>query len=288
MGQLVSMRSAQDFQSAFRVEPELGREALLPARIGIYRWSTPDMDGFELPVCDDLVVAMHMGGSQRVRAITERGPSRSRSSPGLLTILPAGRSAAFRTEGSVRLVSLHISRAAFAIDWPVAPRFAFQDSFAGAAMDALQRVAGDRQTHAAEYIARISGALLYHLAHGSGLQAQARPALGQDAARGDGALTRLMAYIDANLGNSLDLENLAGTAGLSRATLVRRLRQATGLSPHQYVIARRIEAAKTLLRQNRTDLAFIALETGFSSQSHFTSVFQGATGLTPGQFRQRH
>ena len=287
MGQIISMRSAWDFQSAFQVEPEIGREASLPASVGIYRWSTPKMDGFELPGCDDLVIAMHVGGSRQVRAITERGPSRSRSAPGLLTILPAGRGAAFRTEGSVRLVSLHISRSAFAIDWPQSPRFAFQDAFAGAAMDALQRAACDGQVQAADYIARISGALLYHLAYNAGASLAA-PRPNQDGVGENDPLSRLIAYINANLGDRLDIEDLARTAGLSRASLVRRLRQATGLSPHQYVIARRIEAAKTLLRQSGLDLSFIAQETGFSSQSHFTAVFQDATGFTPGQFRQQH
>lgn len=289
MGQIVSMKSARDFQSAFQVEPEIGREALLPASVGIYRWSTPNMDGFELPGCEDLVVAMHLGGSRQVRAITEQGPSRSRSSPGLLTILPAGRSAAFRTEGSVCLVSLHIARSAFAIDWPESPRFAFQDAFASAAMDALQRAAADKQGAVADYIARISGALLYHLAHGTRLPpAASGHGIGQDGAAQGDALTQLKAYINANLGNNLDIEDLARTAGLSRATLVRRLRQGTGLSPHQYVLARRIEAAKILLRQSGLELSFIAQETGFSSQSHFTAMFREATGFTPGQFRRRH
>ncbi len=285
MGQIVSMKSARDFQAAFQVEPEIGREALLPASVGIYRWSTPNMDGFELPGCEDLVVAMHLGGSRQVRAITERGPSRSRSSPGLLTILPAGHAAAFRTEGSVRLVSLHISRSAFAVDWPKSPRFAFQDAFASAAMDALQRAASDKQGSAADYIAKISGTLLYHLAQSSRV---APAATGRDGTAEGDVLTRLEAYIRANLGNRLDLEDLAGTAGLSRASLVRRLRQSTGLSPHQYVLNRRVEAAKVLLRQSGLDLSFIAQETGFSSQSHFTAIFREATGLTPGQFRRRH
>lgn len=285
MGKIVSMKSARDFQAAFQVEPEIGREALLPASVGIYRWSTPNMDGFELPGCEDLVVAMHLGGSRQVRAITEQGPSRSRSSPGLLTILPAGRAAAFRTEGSVRLVSLHISRDAFDVDWPRSPRFAFQDAFASAAMDAMQRAASDKRAPAADYIARISGALLYHLSRSS---CAAPAATGRVGTAESDALSRLEAYIKSNLGNRLDIEDLAGTAGLSRATLVRRLRQHTGLSPHQYVLTRRVEAAKILLRQSELDLSFIAQETGFSSQSHFTAIFREATGFTPGQFRRRH
>lgn len=282
MGQLISMTSARDFQSAFRVEPEIVREAQQPASVGIYRWSTPRMDGFELPRCDDLVVAMHVGGSRRVRALTEGGPSRSRSAPGRLTILPAGRSAAFRTEGSVRLVSLHVARNALAADWPQTPRFAFQDAFARAAMEALLHAACAGQAAQSEYIAKVSSALLYHLAQSAPAPAVHNPV------REGGPLAALLAQVDANLGDRLDLDDLAARARLSRATLVRRFREATGLAPHQYLMLRRIEAAKVLLRDSAHELCSIAQEIGFSSQSHFTAEFRRATGLTPGQFRRSH
>lgn len=284
MNQGISMKSARDFQSAFRVEPEVGREAM-PAAIGIYRWSTPRMDGFELPGCDDLVIAMHIGGSRQVRALTEWGPSRSRSAPGLLTILPAGRPAAFLTEGSVRLVSLHVSRNALAADWPESPRFAFRDAYAGAAMEALLRATADPRGANPDYIGRIADALLCHLAcFGRGYGKPAGVAL----PGGADPIARVLALIDRHIGDSLDLEALAAAAGLSRATLVRRLRQATGLSPHQYLTTRRIETAKTLLRDSSLGLSGIAQDTGFSSQSHFTAIFRHATGVTPGEFRRRH
>ena len=289
MGQIVSMKSARDFQSAFQVEPEIGAEANLPQSVGIYRWSTPAIEGFTLPGCEDLVIAMHLGGSRRVRSITEHGPSPSRSSPGLLTILPAGQPAAFRTEGSVRLLSLHVSRDAFAVERLRVPRFAFQDPFAGAAMEALLQAACDGHKPKAEYIARISEALLYHLAHGGAAQSLPSPssAAGNEPRDRD-LFSRLQSYIDAHLGDRLDIDELAARAGLSRATLARRFRQATGLSPHQFVVARRIEAAKVLLRDSGLDLCFIAQEVGFASQSHLTSMFRQATGFTPNRFRRHH
>jgi AraC family transcriptional regulator len=48
---------------------------------------------------------------------------------------------------------------------------------------------------------------------------------------------------------------------------------------------RRIDRAKTLMRRTRQPLASIALEVGFTDQSHLTSVFRRATGMTPGRFR---
>jgi AraC family transcriptional regulator len=290
MQQTISLKSAQDFQSAFRVAPDIASEAALPGSVGIYTWSTPSIDGFELPECDDLVIAMHLGGSRQVRAITERGPSRSRSLPGRLTILPAGRSAAFQTDGSIHLVSLHVSRGTFAQEWLDSPRFAFQDAFASAAMEALLNAAREARGKQSEYIARISGTLLYHLAQSCGAFGPAllSPAnSGDDWPRPSDPLARILGYIDTNLGGKLDIEELAEHAGLSRATLARKFHQLIGLSPHQYIMARRVEAARAMLRNSKLDLSLIAQELGFASQSHFTQIFHSATGCTPKQFRQR-
>ena len=61
---------------------------------------------------------------------------------------------------------------------------------------------------------------------------------------------------------------------------------ATGLSPHQYVIARRVERARELLNA-RTDLSLaeVAACAGFSDQSQFCHHFKRLVGVTPGQFR---
>jgi AraC family transcriptional regulator len=58
-----------------------------------------------------------------------------------------------------------------------------------------------------------------------------------------------------------------------------------GEAPHKYVLRRRIEAAKQMLRDPARSVADIAHATGFSSQAHLTTRFSGFTGLTPAKFR---
>ena len=60
---------------------------------------------------------------------------------------------------------------------------------------------------------------------------------------------------------------------------------ATGLPPHQYVIARRVERAKQLLQGGDFTLAEVAARAGFSDQSQFCRHFKRLVGVTPGQFR---
>jgi AraC family transcriptional regulator len=66
----------------------------------------------------------------------------------------------------------------------------------------------------------------------------------------------------------------------------RQCKAATGLTPHQYVIARRVERARQLL-QARTNLSLaeVALRAGFSDQSQFGYHFKRLVGVTPGRFR---
>jgi AraC family transcriptional regulator len=63
-------------------------------------------------------------------------------------------------------------------------------------------------------------------------------------------------------------------------------RQSTGQTPHNFIVRRRIERAKGLLRKPDLQLADIALTCGFADQSHFTTSFRKATGLTPLRWRR--
>jgi len=278
-------RAVDAFRTAFGVAPEIACELQLGDGIGIYGWRTPEIKGFELPANDELVLALHLGGSRRVRAISNRGLSRAQSIPGMVTILPPDQVHAFRTEGSVRVATLHLPRPKG--DGPLAhlvrsaaPRFAFRDRYVSAAMETLLRaVQMDRQARPG-YAVKLADALLSHLA----LWADTLP---DEHTHDDDALSELLAWIDGHLGQKLSLDELAARVHMSRALFTRRFRDATGLSAHQYLTRRRVEVAQRLLRDTRQDLAWIAHETGFSSQSHFTAWFREVTGSTPGRFRER-
>lgn len=95
------------------------------------------------------------------------------------------------------------------------------------------------------------------------------------------------AYLSADLDLKLSLDNIAREVGLSRFHFIRLFKRHIGLSPHQFRIRHRIDAAKLLI-QKGIPLSEIALETGFSDQSHFTNAFRQNTGLTPSQYARRN
>jgi AraC family transcriptional regulator len=102
-----------------------------------------------------------------------------------------------------------------------------------------------------------------------------------------GKLRAAVEYIEDHLDVSPSLERMAAAAHLSPYHFARQFKAATGLPPHQFVIARRVEQAKHLLEEDGDlSLAAIGVRVGFSDQSQFSHHFKRLVGVTPGQFRR--
>ncbi|MEO0410176.1 MAG: helix-turn-helix transcriptional regulator, partial [Cyanobacteria bacterium P01_A01_bin.135] len=98
-------------------------------------------------------------------------------------------------------------------------------------------------------------------------------------------LGRVVAYIEASLTTDLSLADLALAAGLSKYHFLRLFKQATGVTPHKYLLSRRVEQAAQLLKQGKS-ISQVAHQFGFADQSHFTRVFKRVKAMTPRQFVQ--
>jgi AraC family transcriptional regulator len=99
-------------------------------------------------------------------------------------------------------------------------------------------------------------------------------------------LARVLAFIDAQLDHDLNLEELAREACLSPFHFARSFKAAMGVSPHRYLLQRRLDHAKAMLKAGAVPMTDIALTCGFSSPAHFASSFKRATGVTPSLFRR--
>jgi AraC family transcriptional regulator len=149
------------------------------------------------------------------------------------------------------------------------------------AVDAELTTGGAGGPLAAESLANVLAVhLLRHVL------AEHQPGRGRDGALPRGRLRAVVEYIDLHLDASPTLEQMAAVTGLSPYHFARQFKAATGLPPHQYVIARRVELAKQLLQGvGGLSLAEVANRVGFSDQSHFSHHFKRLVGVTPGQFR---
>jgi AraC family transcriptional regulator len=101
-------------------------------------------------------------------------------------------------------------------------------------------------------------------------------------------LRRVIDYIRDNLGSDLKIAGIAQQVNISPSHFARLFKLATGLAPHQYIMQKRVEAAKKLLSETETPIAQIALEIGFQSQSRFTTLFRQLTGTTPRAYRGKN
>lgn len=99
-------------------------------------------------------------------------------------------------------------------------------------------------------------------------------------------LATVLDYIEAHLTENISLADLAIHTGLSKFHFSRLFKQTIGISPHKYLIKRRIEQATQGLKQGQA-ISQVAHQFGFSDQSHFTRAFKQVQGCTPRQFLQR-
>ncbi len=94
---------------------------------------------------------------------------------------------------------------------------------------------------------------------------------------------RLDSFIRENLDDRLELDGLAEIAGCRRFQFARLFQSTMGISPYRYVLRRRLETARAMIRAGKVSLAEISAATGFTDQSHMTKWIKRVYGATPSQ-----
>jgi len=98
------------------------------------------------------------------------------------------------------------------------------------------------------------------------------------------AIARTKDYLIAHMAEATDFQTLARHVGLSAWHLIRVFRKATGLTPHAWLVDRRVHQARELLREGESP-SHIAVQCGFADQAHLTRAFKARLGATPGQYK---
>jgi AraC family transcriptional regulator len=131
------------------------------------------------------------------------------------------------------------------------------------------------------YVDSLTTTLVNHLLQHYSIQKQIAPPTSQGLSKQQ--LKQITEYVDCHLDQSLALATLAAIAHMSPSYFSTLFKQSTGLTPHQYVIHRRIERAKQLLLKGMS-VAEVASHSGFSHQSHLNRHFKRLVGATPKAF----
>src|SRR5262249_10099957 len=101
-------------------------------------------------------------------------------------------------------------------------------------------------------------------------------------------LRRVTEFIDENLEYDLTLAEIAEMAELSPFHFARSFKQATGSTPIQFLMQRRVDFAKRLLVESEFQIVEFGLRAGFKNQSHFTTLFRKVTSMPPKAYRNEH
>jgi len=213
---------------------------------------------------------------------------------GSINVVPAGSSVQWEREGSMDLLFIYlepslvarVAAESFELDSnrtalpPLSGLNVPELRSAMLAMNAELRAGAVGDSLLAESFANVLAIhLIRHITGRRKLKASA-----------DGVLPRpklrlVVEYIMENLEGTPTLEQMAAVVHLSPYHFARQFKAATGLAPHQYVIARRVERAQELLRTDReVGMAEVAFRSGFANQSHFCLHFKRIVGVTPRQF----
>ena len=250
---------------------------------------------FSLPPVSQHILVLIIRPPEKLNLRYE-GVKRDRPLPaGSITVVPAGTSQLVRWEGSVDalLICLEPSPVARV----AAESFEFDPTrtvvppldglnlpelrAAMLAVDAELRAGGGGGPLLVESLATIlSVHLIRHITGPHRLPASADGALPRR------RLQRVIEYVMENLQGSPTLKQMAAIAHLSPYHFARQFKATTGLPPHQYVIARRVDRGQHLLRRDgELGLADVALRAGFADQSKLSFHFKRIVGVTPRQFR---
>jgi AraC family transcriptional regulator len=116
-----------------------------------------------------------------------------------------------------------------------------------------------------------------------GMRPASRPARGGLAPWQERRATEILR---ANVKGSVTLKEVAQECGLSVGYFSHAFRRTLGVSPHRWLIEQRVVLSKEKLRDDRLTLSEVAMECGFSDQSHLTRAFRQAVGVSPGVWRR--
>jgi AraC family transcriptional regulator len=165
------------------------------------------------------------------------------------------------------------------------PRFAILDPLLEQLAIAITNALRDGSSEEGLYIDTIAQMMAVHLARTHSTKSRPVRILPVKPLAG-WKMRRVIEFIEDNLDGDLSLQAMAAEVDISPLYLARAFKGAVGQSPHQYVLARRIERAKELLRNTDMTVVDVALAAGFSSQSHLSHWFIRQVGVSPAVYRR--
>lgn len=135
------------------------------------------------------------------------------------------------------------------------------------------------------FVEQLSMAIGLHLLHAHG-RSGAAPAMEKFPALARWQEQRAKDIMESRLASDVSIAEIAEACSLSRGYFIRAFRATTGITPHRWLMQRRVQEARRMIEGSDCPLAEIAVACGFSDQSHLTRHFTQILGVPPGRLRR--
>lgn len=218
----------------------------------------------------------------------------SRTRPGTITIIPSGHEAHWDIAGPFEVSHIYLSQARFQKCADILAkgkrvelldRVGFEDPAAARIMELLSAEAKIDEPSARLFVEQAIDLLCIQLLRKH--TAISIPVTRPPAGLAPCQVKRVTTYMLEHLSESLTLDDLAGVIHLSRFHFCTAFRLATGKTPHEWLVIRRIDMARKLLKDRVLNITEVGLAVGYGTPSAFTAAFRKIVGCSPTQFRRR-
>jgi AraC family transcriptional regulator len=246
-----------------------------------------------LDAVNDHLFIFHLKGSVGIHWSTSGHNVDGRVTPGHYDFFPGREGVDVQLDGSIETMHLYLRRSivdAVIEDMLGDPRqmtlnpvFNGSDPFLEQIAVSMRGALNDNSLASKLYVEQLSWTLAAHLVHSSSRRVPTSYTYGGLSKQ---QLKRVIDCIEVNMEKPLDLNDLSRAACLNPVYFGRQFKRTTNMSPHQFMIERRIERAKSLLATTSQPIAEVAAACGFCHQEHLSRVFRIRCGTTPSAYRK--
>lgn len=271
--------------------PLLSSELLGWRHICAYRFKHPARFQIQLPAASGHFLSAHLNNPCQLWARWNGTPRRVRSLPGDVIIMRAHQENSWEGSGDIDELQIFIdpgmlleaaaelSDRTFGLVEGIGIRDPMISAVATRLVEELSNPGGSSQLVGDAMAHALTAQLLSRHSNFRPLAALQRIDMPAHKVRA------AIEYIEAHLNQGLSIDVIAAAVNMSAFRFARGFKKQTGRSPHQFLLERRVEVAKDLLRATDQKLADIAQSVGFANQSHFATVFRQRCRMTPIAYR---